>query len=108
MSGAGPAILVLRIKGGKGSVEWKARKALHGAHSTAVRREWKQAGGYEETPMFEPLWRIDVEDGYRGAGDRRRANQRGTIPVEVLRPYVRSRIKKRCQFSGHRIVACNV
>jgi len=64
---------------------------VHGAHSTAVKREWKQAGSYEETPMFEPLWRIDVEDGYRGACDRRRANQRGTIPVEVLRPYVRSR-----------------
>ena len=58
--------------------------------------------------MFDPLWRIDVEDGYRGAGDRRRANQRGTIPVEVLRPYVRSRIKKRCQFTGYRIVARNV
>jgi hypothetical protein len=87
--------------------KWKAKKA-RGAHSTAVRREWKQAGSYEETPMFEPLWRIDVEDGYRGAGDRRRANQRGTIPVEVLGPYVRSRIKKRCQFTGHRIVACNV
>jgi hypothetical protein len=43
-----------------------------------------------------------------GAGDRRRANQRGTIPVEVLRPYVRSRIKKRRQFNGHRIVTCNV
>ena len=58
--------------------------------------------------MFDPLWRIDVENGYRGAGDRRRANQCGTIPVEVLRPCVRSRIKKRCQFTGHRIVACNV
>jgi hypothetical protein len=57
-----------------------------GAHSTAVRREWKQAGSYEETPMFDPLWRIDVEDGYRGARDRRRANQRGATPVEVLRP----------------------
>ena len=64
--------------------------------------------GFVQTPMFDPLWRIDVEDGYRGAGDRRRGKQRGTIPVEVLRPYVRSRIKKRCQFTGHRIVACNV
>ena len=58
--------------------------------------------------MFDPLGRIDVEDRYRGAGDRRSANQRGTIPVEVLRPYVRSRIKKRRQFNGHRIVTCNV
>jgi hypothetical protein len=56
--------------------------------------------------MFDPLWRIDVENGYRGAGDRRRANQRWTIPMEVLRPYERSRIKKRCQFTGHRIVPC--
>jgi hypothetical protein len=58
--------------------------------------------------MFDPLRRIDVEDGYRGAGHRRRANERGTIPAEVLRPYVRSRIKKRCHFTAHRIVARNV
>jgi hypothetical protein len=73
VSGAGPAIPCAPDQGGKGSVECKAKKA-HGAHSTAVRQEWKQAGSYEETPMFEPLWRIDVEDEYRGAGDRRRAN----------------------------------
>jgi hypothetical protein len=58
--------------------------------------------------MFDPLWGIDVEDGYRGAGHRCRANERGTIPAEVFRPYVRSRIKKRCHFTGHRIVARNV
>jgi hypothetical protein len=67
-----------------------------------VGREWKQAGSYEETPMFDQLWRIDVEDGYRGAGDRRRANQHGTIPVEVLRPYVRSirSVINNCAYSG--------
>jgi hypothetical protein len=54
--------------------------------------------------MFDPLWAIDVEDGYRGAGHRRRASERGTIPAEVLRPYVRSRIKKRCYFTSRRIV----
>jgi len=58
--------------------------------------------------MFDPLRGIDVEDGYRGAGFRRRANERGTIPTEVLCPYMRSRIKKRCHFTGHRIVARNV
>jgi hypothetical protein len=73
-----------------------------------MQREWKEADSYEETPMFDPLGRIDVEDDYRGSRHRRRANERGTIPVEVLRPYVRSRIKKRCHFTGYRIVARNV
>jgi hypothetical protein len=79
-----------------------------GVALTAMQREWKDADSYEETPMFDPLWRIDVEDGYRGACHLRRANERGTIPVEVLRPYVRSRTEKRCHFTGYRIVASNV
>ena len=98
---------VPKLRDGKRSVEWKARRGAACA-LTAMLRKWKEADSYEETPMFDPLWRIDVEDGYSGACHGRRANERGATPVEVLRPYVGSRIKKRCHFTGYRIVARNV